>query len=752
ASRFDETMKTPGAGKKSTKSRSKSTKLELAGKNAGSAAGSASSAATASTSALGGGVAVGSLPTTPSHLNMVTTPTTPTSSFGNYNMFDASFQVASSGHGAGGGASGEACSNSSRVINQKSYAGFDPRSIKIFWEQHDQTDVELPQDVCARLAEDATYKVWELINNVKTYSRHSGGVVTYDLVNEVLKDGDVPPMLGAMDSDWDRIDYDGSYYFHSDKIFELREEFQTEITLEVPGDADFHSFCAVEDKHLEQLKQVVQNLVTAAVFADSKSQREALCHAFQTPLMGSIYRVIVTKVINLLAFKQQDQLSQRCWRLLRACNYNSHVNHISCRPEYFHLAEVLVCQLLAPYETIKSPQEASEGLCTDPGSTTIKMEYEEQLKLEPEQFSNQEEPMMEVDKQDQAQDQPVFASENSQEHTIYKLQTEDEEEAPDPELQRMSSFFASPVGAGCVEELCDTIGQLSSQSGYFHSECLFLITRRLARYFETRDSCSERGELSPSTVFSVTFMQDSRSDLKYVRRAVRGLIALGEYAFREFIPYIFKLQANTIPECMWQDLAQAAIFLGGKDDIYLYEWLEYGCGAALQPFMVHYARKSKLAIYPIKNKPFCFPGSYEKMITKRYESARAPAYRVEPVPGVRRLEWSTLAAAMCHGDDPSKALKPKPTLREAFPELQQPNLQHNCAGNIRFKFAGCRPVLLKPKTLSVSQPGDSPSSTTNGGAGCGASSEIFIAKRKLFKPLTNVRKWSPESGYHYLRI
>lgn len=87
-------------------------------------------------------------------------------------------------------------------------------------------------------------------------------MVTYDLVNEVLKDADVPPMLGAMDSDWDRIDYDGSYYFHSDKIFELREEFQKEITLAMPGDADFHSFCPVEDKHLEQLKQVVQNLVT----------------------------------------------------------------------------------------------------------------------------------------------------------------------------------------------------------------------------------------------------------------------------------------------------------------------------------------------------------------------------------------------------------------------------------------------------------------------------------------------------------
>nr|XP_016945526.1 uncharacterized protein LOC108021352 isoform X2 [Drosophila suzukii] len=711
-------MKTSGAGnpdelnksshskvsKKSTKSRSKTAKLELTGKNSLSTSASGSSAST-----VGGGVALGSLPATPTHLNMVTTPTTPTSSMGNYNMFDASFAVAGGGgHGNVGGIAGaEASGNSSRM---KSYAGFDPRSIKIFWEQHDQTDVELSQDVCAQLAEDASYKVWELINNVKIYSRHSGGVVTYDLVNEVLKDADVPPMLGAMDSDWDRIDYDGSFYFHSDKIFELSAEFQKEINLCSPDDADFQSICPVEDKHTDQLRQCVQSLVTAALFADSKSQSAATCHAFQTPLMGSIYRVIVSKMVQLLAFKQQDQLSQRCWRLLRACNFNPTANHNACRPEYFNLAEVLVSQLMAPYETIKAPPEDP-----DPGQTTsIKMEFEEQLKMEPEQGPIPDNPeVMEVDKQEQ--DPQMFPSENTMEHTIYKLQTEEEERNPQQETEHLSTYFATPVGNALVDELCETIGQLASQSGYLQAECLFLIKRRLARFFEGRDVCSER-------------------DFKYISRAVRGLIALGEYAFREFIPYIYKLRVEEIPESLWQDLAPAAIFLGGRDDLYLYEWLEHGCGGALQPFMVHYAR------------------AFEKMVTRRYVQVKPPAYRIESVPGVRRLEWSTIAAAMCHGDDPSKALKPKPTLREVFPDLQSPNLQLNCAGNIRFKFAGCRPMLLKPKVSSVPHSVDSPSSTANGGAAGGASSDILIAKRKLFKPLTNVKRFPPISGYHYLRI
>lgn len=333
---------------------------------------------------------------------------------------------------------------------------------------------------------------------MKIYSRHSGGVVTYDLVNEVLKDANVPPMLGAMDSEWDRIDYDGSFYFHSDKIFELREEFQKEISLALADDDDFQSICPVEDKHTEQLKLCVQNLVTAALFADSKSQSEAIAHAFQTPLMGAVYRVIVSKMVQLLAFKQQDPLSQRCWRLLRACNYNARANHNACKPEYFHLAEVLVSQLMAPYETIKAPhlppptpleEAAPEGAdaadTAGLGQATVKMELEEQLKMEPEQELQQQDPQSEI------------PAENVQEeHTIYSLETEDEGVTPEPEeTEHLSHYFASPVGNALVDELCETIGQLASQSGYLHGECLFLIMRRLTRFFEGRDVCSERGEV-----------------------------------------------------------------------------------------------------------------------------------------------------------------------------------------------------------------------------------------------------------------
>ncbi|ALC38452.1 Saf6 [Drosophila busckii] len=649
--------------KKSTKSRAKSTKSSEAGNKS---------------SVLATNVVnpIVSLPATPIHLNVVTTPTTPTSNLGNCNLFDSSFALAGHGHGV----AAEATNASNKVSHHKNYAGFDPRSIRIFWEQHDQTDVELSHDVCARLAEDASYKVWELINNLKVYSRHSGGVVTYDLVNEVLKDADVPPMLGAVDSDYDCINYDGSFFYHSDKIFELRDEFQKKIKLSLPRDEDFGCSCPIEDKSTEQLKMFVQSLVTAGIFGGAKARTAAITQAYETPLMGACYRVIVSKLLQLLAFKQHDNLSQRCWRLLRACNYNSNANQISCRSEYFHLAEVLISQLMAPYETIKVAQSQAT-------SAEMETNVEPKREVEP------------------------TATEGAEE-TIYK-QEEDAEQQADQKSHQLSNYFATAVADSYVNDLCETIGQLAAQSGYLHGECLFLIKRRLTRFFEGRSVCSER-------------------DYKYISRAIRGLLALGEYAFREFIPYIYKINVNDIPDSLWQDLAPAAIFLGGRDDIHLYEWLEFGCGAAkLQPFMVHYAT------------------ALEKMLAKRYVFARRPAYKIGAHLGVRRLEWSTLAAAMCHGDDPGKALKPKPAMNDIFPDRTLPNLRLNCAGTIRFKFAGCRPVLLKPKGVAAAHFMDSPS--TNGGSDI-AYSDILIAKRRTLKPLTNIRRVVPIDSYHYLRI
>lgn len=143
---------------------------------------------------------------------------------------------------------------------------------------------------------------------------------------------------------------------------------------------------------------------------------------------------------------------------------------------------------------------------------------------------------------------------------------------------------------------------------------------------------------------------------------------------------------------------------------------------------------------------------YEKFLTYRYEKRKQATFKLNPKLGVRRLEWSILAAAMCHGDDPNKALKPKPSIKEVFPDLKPINLNLNRAGNIRFKFAGCRPVILKAKNkfgLSANNCSQSNEKSSNG---CGQNDMIFIAKRRLFKPLTNEKSMLPLSSYFNLTI
>lgn len=42
-------------------------------------------------------------------------------------------------------------------------------------------------------------------------------------------------------------------------------------------------------------------------------------------------------------------------------------------------------------------------------------------------------------------------------------------------------------------------------------------------------------------------------DYNYISRSIRGLVALGEYSFREFIPFLYKLKIDEVPESIWND-------------------------------------------------------------------------------------------------------------------------------------------------------------------------------------------------------
>uniref|UniRef100_A0A1I8NY89 Uncharacterized protein n=1 Tax=Stomoxys calcitrans TaxID=35570 RepID=A0A1I8NY89_STOCA len=645
-------------------------------------------------------------------LNLIaTTPTSSLTGGGGVgvNMFETTSiaQIGGSGLSGSGGGGGVGTNsneiNTTSRNNHKSYAGLEPRSIKIIWEQHDQSDVELSTEVCSRVAEDASYKLWELMNNIKTYARHSGGMITYDLVNEVLKDSDVPPCLGAMDSDYDRIDYDGSYFFHSDKILELRDEYQKDVPFNMDLGPDFKCSWPVDERHMATVKKYVPSLINVVVNGNSDELDTALSEAAFSPLMGSCYRLLLIKIIQIIAFKQNNQISSRCWSLLRALSSNPRTRDVECREEYFHLAEILVCQLLAPFESIKVQNNSlKDEEVAD--QHTIKLEMGSAVAFSG--TNNELSSMV-----DQAMEISTAEQDNSEK--LFKLEPDSDEEVINvydgcTANFQSSQYFATPVELEFVNELCETLGMLGAINGYFQSECLHNIIRRLTRFFNGRTIQKER-------------------DYNYISRSARGLIALGEYAFREFIPFVYKLNLEDIPDSICVDFNVCGIFLHGADDIFLYEWLQDVCGGdKLQPFLTHYAQ------------------FYEKFLKYRYTKCKQSTFKLNPKVGVRRLEWNALAAAMCHGDDPNRALKPKPTFNEYFPELKRINMKLNRAGNIRFKFAGCRPVILKSKQQLE---GNSHSS----GKGFSAN-DILIAKRKLFKPLTNEKSLLPLSTYYYLRL
>lgn len=73
------------------------------------------------------------------------------------------------------------------------------------------------------------------MQNIKNYAKHSGGKVTYDLTNEVLKDSNCSLILGSdtkLSYDFIEDDHKQLIYFTRDETLDLAEEFNKHITEE----------------------------------------------------------------------------------------------------------------------------------------------------------------------------------------------------------------------------------------------------------------------------------------------------------------------------------------------------------------------------------------------------------------------------------------------------------------------------------------------------------------------------------------
>lgn len=90
--------------------------------------------------------------------------------------------------------------------------GINVDSVRCIWDQSGYNGYKIHSFAMQMMAEDTSYKLWELVNSLQAYTLHSGGILTTSIVNEVLKDFNVPPITNAESTkdDWEKINYNGN--------------------------------------------------------------------------------------------------------------------------------------------------------------------------------------------------------------------------------------------------------------------------------------------------------------------------------------------------------------------------------------------------------------------------------------------------------------------------------------------------------------------------------------------------------------
>lgn len=226
--------------------------------------------------------------------------------------------------------------------------GINANSVKCIWEQYNKGDIELNPEILPILAEDASYKLWEVVNNLKTFTRHSGGKLTTSIVNELLKDCNVPPIMGANTGqhEWKRLDYEGTYFYPGDDVIDLREEYLREETLTQSGPLTLEANWVSNQRNFKDLTKLWQSIMLAIVLGDDAAFQYTIHTTLINPFIGCILPHLVQKSIEYLAFGCTDDTLDRLLRFLKVLVQNYHSRDVANNEEYFNLCNLFVCLLL----------------------------------------------------------------------------------------------------------------------------------------------------------------------------------------------------------------------------------------------------------------------------------------------------------------------------------------------------------------------------------------------------------------------
>ncbi|XP_055316588.1 uncharacterized protein LOC129576090 [Sitodiplosis mosellana] len=239
-------------------------------------------------------------------------------------------------------------SSNREKTNHRTYVGINANSVKCIWEQYNKGDIELNPEILPILAEDASYKLWEVVNNLKTFTRHSGGKLTTSIVNELLKDCNVPPIIGANAGhrEWKRLDFEGTYFYPGDEVIDLREEYLRDETLTQHGPLTLEANWVSNQRNFKDLTKLWQSIMLAIVLGDDAAFQYTIHTTLINPFIGCILPHLVQKSIEYLAFGCTDDTLDRLLRFLKVLVQNYHSRDVANNEEYFNLCNLFVCLLL----------------------------------------------------------------------------------------------------------------------------------------------------------------------------------------------------------------------------------------------------------------------------------------------------------------------------------------------------------------------------------------------------------------------
>lgn len=635
--------------------------------------------------------------------------------------------------------------------------GINANSVKCVWEQYNSGDIELNSDILPILAEDASYKIWEVVNNLKTFTRHSGGKLTTNIVNELLKDCNVAPVVGAhgTNHEWTRFESDGTFFYQSDEVIDLREEYLKDVTVTQNGTLTLDANWVSNQRNFRDLTKLWQSIILAIVLGDDAAFQYTIHTTLINPFIGCILPHLVQKSIEYLAFGYTDDTLDRLLRFLKVLVQNYHSRDVANNEEYFNLSNLFVCLLLGAIDmktklamigmerakTEKLEKQCQKGdiiATTKPNESlvkNIKQEFpgirddhtpntdsDKVIVKDETECTNEVYPSFVVNpvalsiKTETPDDQRFFDCDSNnlygtefQDDAMYDatkntdIKTEATDNSPEKDTnttndEEMHSYckeaFSPFVTSACSDRFVDEVCKLI---GYLAGKW---------GYFENETTylLAKRLEI---------FFFDDRNrwtthEFKWLARIIQALTALGETAFRELTTYFEYIPYNQLPEWLIPNFSYGAIYIRGRRDFYFYEYMQEVCGDSLIPFLIYYSKYLDKLMSRAQTKTQKQTEKTVKISPKLLIRFRERTYRTT---------GATINKTSIDDFFPD---------RTSFVRKITPSTRR-----IGFKFAGCRPVLAKSTIkLSTEQQFVQSFDLCNK-----LNKRITICRRKLLKPI-----------------